>query len=885
MERTIANETWRTLAQALDVEEAALRAVAAVESAGDGFLPPPSDLPKVLFEGHAFHRLTQGRFDADHPTLSYRKWTKQYYSRTSAGEWQRLNAACGLNRAAALQSASWGMFQIMGFNYALCGFSDVEAFVARQRAGAAEQLECFAQFISRQVFLSALRAFDWAKFAAAYNGPGYAANQYDKKLAAAYARFSKAPLAAAAGAVGRAMKKLRPTTAGRRDFAPVPAQRIRARRRPVKPDRVDLRDWYYRPSITRAPPPVLMPHNPRFVADQGDTSACTGFALATTIEYLLDRAGRPIERISGHMLYSMARRYDEWAGNENQDEGSSLRGALKGWSRHGASALKLWQRSGMPKATNGAEDWWLDSMRRPLGAYYRLPLDVESDLHCALMDVGVIYASALTHSGWDALTTQSPLDPPTTPEEIPVIECRQGDEDGGHAFAIVGYTSDGFIVHNSWGTRWGRGGLGVLRYADWRQNAMDCWVAQLGVVTLEHQRVAQASTLRLAGEDESRPVRKLAGSPTVVLSSDPQLANHEISPFVIDMQNEGRLSERGRFRTSPADLAFLLEHHLLQQACVRWGIGRNDTIDVAIYAHGGLVGEEAAARSARQWIPLLYGNRIFPIFLMWETDGLSTIFNLVEDALRGDDERVSANWLERFRDRVIDWKNERIEGLTRKPGGAMWRQMKDNADDISSTRRSGVVLLFQELIRLSAKAHLPKLRLHLIGHSAGAIVQSHLAPRAIERGFEVASLNLLAPALRVDDFASRLGEVVRSKSIRVLVAHLNDATERADPTCKPYGHSLLYLVSRAFEAGGVDVPLLGMERHLVPAVASHAWGPQISRLSSPGIPYRANDPLTEATSHGGLDDDIAVQDAVIRHIKGKDWTERVVRNGQMLRNP
>lgn len=908
MERKIPNETWRALAQALNVDEPALRAVAAVESSGDGFLAPPSDLPKVLFEGHAFHRLTQGRFDATHPTLSYPKWTKKYYSTKPGGEWERLNLACTLDRAAALQSASWGMFQIMGFNYALCGCADVETFVSQQKAGAPEQVECFAKFISRPTFLTALRTHDWARFAAAYNGPGYAANQYDKKLAAAHVLYSKAaakaaeakPVAAkaagkptakpaakparpAAAAVSpAAMKKLRPASPGRRDFTPVSAQRRQARRRPVKPDRVDLRDWYYRPNITRAPPAWLMPHNPRAIANQGDTNACTGFALAATIEYLLDRAERPVERISGHMLYSMARRYDEWTGNDNKDEGSSLRGALKGWSRHGASALKFWRKSGMPEATNDSDDWWLDSMRRPLGAYYRMTLDVESDLHCALMDVGALYASALTHSGWDALDNESALDPPIAPDEIPVIECRKGDDDGGHAFAIVGYTSKGFIVHNSWGPTWGRGGFGVLTYSDWRQNAMDCWVAQLGVVTLEHQRVAQASSLRLEGEDETKPPRKIAGSPAVVLSSNPELANHEISPFVIDMQNEGHLSDRGRFRTSESDLTFLLEHHLLKQACVRWGIGRNDTVEVAIYAHGGLVGEDQAAESARQWIPLLYANRIFPIFLMWETDGLSTVFNLVEDAIKGDDARVGINWLERFREQVIDWKNERIEGLTRKPGGALWRQMKDNANDISSTRRSGVVLLFQEFKRL--KSSMPKLRLHLIGHSAGAIVQSHLAPRAIERGFEVASLNFLAPALRVEDFESRLGQNVLDNRIRVLVAHLIDSAERADPTCKPYGHSLLYLVSRAFEGDRGDVPLLGMEKYLIPALAAHHWGAQVSYLGSPGLHFRADDQLTAANSHGGLDDDIAVQDAVVRHIKGPSWTERVVRDRELLRN-
>jgi hypothetical protein len=147
MERTIPDATWAPLAQSLDIEPAALRAVAAVESAGDGFLPAPSELPKILFEGHAFHRLTQGRFDAKHPTLSYPKWTKQFYSKTGAGEWDRLNAASALDRAAAQQSASWGMFQIMGFNYALCGYTDVEAFVAQNRAGAPQQLECFVRFI------------------------------------------------------------------------------------------------------------------------------------------------------------------------------------------------------------------------------------------------------------------------------------------------------------------------------------------------------------------------------------------------------------------------------------------------------------------------------------------------------------------------------------------------------------------------------------------------------------------------------------------------------------------------------------------------------------------------------------------------------------------
>src|SRR3546814_15215676 len=77
------------------------------------------------------------------------------------------------------------------------------------------------------------------------------------------------------------------------------------------------------------------------------------------------------------------------------------------------------------------------------------------------------------------------------------------------------------------------------------------------------------------------------------------------------MENEGRLSERGRFRTDRDDLRLLVEHHL-PAACKLWKLGTGDSIDVAVYAHGGLPDEEAAAKTARIWIPLLSSNRIFP---------------------------------------------------------------------------------------------------------------------------------------------------------------------------------------------------------------------------------------------------------------------------------
>ena len=78
-------------------------------------------------------------------------------------------------------------------------------------------------------------------------------------------------------------------------------RRRNPRRRNVRPDPIDLRDWMYQPSIALAPRDSMMPNDPRLTKYQRDTNACTGFALSTTIEYLLDRGQRPYEPISGYM--------------------------------------------------------------------------------------------------------------------------------------------------------------------------------------------------------------------------------------------------------------------------------------------------------------------------------------------------------------------------------------------------------------------------------------------------------------------------------------------------------------------------------------------------------------------------------------------------------
>jgi hypothetical protein len=105
------------------------------------------------------------------------------------------------------------------------------------------------------------------------------------------------------------------------------------------PDRVDIRDWMFRPGLTTLPDQVVNCDLVPRILDQGQEGACTGYALAAVINFLLSR--RNIDRaVSPRMLYELARRYDEWPGEEY--EGSSARGGMKGWQRHGVASDQAW---------------------------------------------------------------------------------------------------------------------------------------------------------------------------------------------------------------------------------------------------------------------------------------------------------------------------------------------------------------------------------------------------------------------------------------------------------------------------------------------------------------------------------------------------------------
>ncbi len=173
-------------AKALGCAVAAIRAVGDVESGG-GFLA--DGRPKILFERHVFSRQTSRHFDAAHPDIA-NPVPGGYLG--GPAEYVRLARAIACDRAAALRSASWGAFQIMGFNHKAAGFDDVEAFVQAMVSGSGAQLDAFVRFIQSAGLGDAIVRRDWPGFARGYNGPDYARNHYAARLAAAFARRDQA---------------------------------------------------------------------------------------------------------------------------------------------------------------------------------------------------------------------------------------------------------------------------------------------------------------------------------------------------------------------------------------------------------------------------------------------------------------------------------------------------------------------------------------------------------------------------------------------------------------------------------------------------------------------------------------------------------------------
>ncbi|WP_326543560.1 C1 family peptidase [Pseudorhodoferax sp.] len=728
----------------------------------------------------------------------------------------------------------------------------------------------------------ALAAGDWVAARKLVNGNEHGLERFVNVFGLAATVWPRtAAVAAPAGATRRrgaaaARTAASPTPAA----APAPPPSSATTSRPpltARKDAVDLRDRPYQPpaiNLVQAFPDdaevqALLPRYSRagLILDQGQEGACTGFGLACVINHLRWRkAGLPdtLESVSPRMLYNFARRYDEYSGEDY--EGSSCRGALKGWFKHGVCLEADWpygdpaERPRYGYARRAAE--------HTLGVYFRVELRAITDLQAAIQQVGAVYASAFTHAGWDQLpapkrTLEGHADLPRIP-----FDGRPSQTDG-HAFALVGYNRDGFVVQNSWGEGWGQGGFAVLSYADWLANGMDAWVAALGVPGVIVGRVGSAA-----------PAAEGAGAATAgdtrLWWGDEQAYRHSVV-----LGNDGRLkrylTEDELSRTLLHQVAGLPDQWFRRQA----GPGPRRLV---IYAHGGLNSEAAAITRARAMGRHFVANGCYPLFLVWKTGLLETIGHLLADAWRQQAPAGAGlgEWLSERTDLLIE------KAIARPLARPVWSEMKENAGLAFESGRGGD-LLITALAKL-ADTWGDGLQVHLVGHSAGAILLGHLlkAMAARQAAGLVHSVHLYAPACTVQ-FANRhyapLPEVMQRLHLHVL----SDTLERDDTVATVYRKSLLYLVSNALEMD-LRTPLLGLANTFDAGYGGwdgtsstgdtlRAWREAVSSagLVADGRLVVHTEPRMRVSlmpehwaslNHGGFDNDLATVTATLTQITG-----------------
>ncbi len=641
-------------------------------------------------------------------------------------------------------------------------------------------------------------------------------------------------------------------------------------------DPVDLRDRAYTPAprgLQDAFPTDdevrrFLPVYSRagLILDQGQEGACTGFGLACVVNYLRWRKGgwpQRMESVSPRMLYNFARRYDEYAGEDY--DGSSCRGALKGWFNHGVCLEADWPYSG--SQTQPRYGYAARATATTLGVYYRVEKKSITDMQAAIQEVGAVYVSAFTHDGWNRLPSRRRR--PTghdTLVEIP-FDGRPS-ETGGHAFALVGFNHRGFIVQNSWGTSWGSGGFALLGYADWLANCMDAWVVAMGVPGVVVGRVSATG---------SAPVGATAGGVHENLWwSRDQAYRHSVV-----LGNDGRMK---RYLTEDE-----LSRTLLHQAAgmpdqwFRTQGAQRQPRRLVIYAHGGLNSEDAAIERARAMGRHFIGNGCYPLFLVWKTGLLESLGNIIGEAMRRQAPLAGG---------VGEWIAERTDLLVEKAIGRpfarpIWSEMKENAELAFGSGRGGD-LLITALQRLAGTWG-DDFELHLVGHSAGAIILGHMLGALAARGMigRIRSMHLFAPACSVQ-FANRHYMPHAELMQRLYLHILSDRVERNDTVASVYRKSLLYLVSNALEMD-LRTPILGLENVFKPDYKGwdgtsstgdtlRAWqqaahgaglhrGGRTRVLDHDTVPTALPDRRIQA-SHGSFDNDIDTLRQTLVHIIG-----------------
>jgi hypothetical protein len=629
------------------------------------------------------------------------------------------------------------------------------------------------------------------------------------------------------------------------DVDTTPRKEIPERTLDARPDTLDFRDRMFEPTLVEVPVHIPLEDYREWgvpILDQGSEGACTGFGLATVAHHLLRR--RSVVRddipVSPRMFYEMARRYDEWPGEAYA--GSSARGAMKGWHKHGVCAGELWPYEA-DEPGHLTPDKSADALRRPLGAYYRVNHQDVVAMHAALAEVKALYATARVHEGWRHVGSDGIIEQSET-----LI--------GGHAFAIVAFDALGFWIQNSWGDDWGFEGFALVSYEDWLTNGTDVWVARLGAPIHMTSGASAAAASGVAPESEV-------------------FAYQSLRPHIVSTGNGGRLRPHGTFGTDAGDVRTIFEHDI-PNITSGWEKKR-----LLVYAHGGLVGESGAVQRVSEYRKECLEREIYPLAFIWKSDFWTTLTNILEDAF---ERRRDEGFLDSAKDFMLDRLDDALEPLARALMGKMqWDEMKENALGATTSQDGGARLVANHLAAQARSD--PSVEIHIVGHSAGAIFLApfvQMLTQELELG--IASCTLWAPACTIETFTAHYAPALDSGTIdRFALFTLTDQAEQDDHCANVYHKSLLYLVSNAFEDEPriplirPGEPLLGMERYVRedPRVLSLLIAPNRRWVLAPNTEESGSPTASRAKRHSDFDDDEVTIRAMIAQVLGRDVRRRV----------
>ncbi|MBD0333729.1 MAG: hypothetical protein ICV66_13875, partial [Chitinophagaceae bacterium] len=418
-----------------------------------------------------------------------------------------------------------------------------------------------------------------------------------------------------------------------------------------------------------------------------------------------------------------------------------------------------------------------------------------------------------------------------------------------------------------WGDTWGESGFAVLPYEDWLIHASDCWVVQLGVPVNVNLWDRKNFAFTDAGKQRASAAIPL----------------EQIRPYVIDIGNNGFLSDSGSYWTTPDDINRLFK--TIGETATRWKKKR-----IMLYLHGGLNSEKEVARRIISFKQVCLDNEIYPVHIMWETDFWSSLKAEVLDQFT-DDDRAGTGWLRKMREGTLEILDRTIELTVSKPGKLLWNEMKENAS-LASIKGKAMDIVAQEALKAFNQieaAGQNNWELHIVAHSAGSIFTAYAIDVLLSIGVPVKSVQFMAPAITIELFNETLLKRIKDGSCPLPTMYILSDTGERDDDVGPYGKSLLYLVSNSFE-GKRNTPLLGMERFVnaknrdlikpgndyVDREISnlfHSDGNQQPSLIIAGAGIFDEKPrpdLSRSDSHGGFDNDRYTMNSVLYRIIGSE---------------